>query len=93
MKTRQIHGLGLGEFLIFAPAKEMLKSAYFFSALGNTERVFTHNFFIGMDGLRQRSPLLFFDRPSETQKEIRFFEAFESQSPMGKVALCPNLNV
>ena len=33
MKTRQIHGLGLGEFLIFAPAKEMLKSAYFFSAL------------------------------------------------------------
>ena len=34
MKTRQIHGLGLGEFLIFAPAKEMLKSAYFFSALG-----------------------------------------------------------
>lgn len=22
-----------------------------------------------------------------------FFEAFESQSPMGKVALCPNLNV
>ena len=33
MKTRQIHGLGLGEFLIFAPAKEMLKSAYFFSTL------------------------------------------------------------
>ncbi len=33
MKTRQIHGLGLGEFLIFAPAKEMLKSTYFFSAL------------------------------------------------------------
>ena len=33
METRQIHGLGLGEFLIFAPAKEMLKSAYFFSAL------------------------------------------------------------
>ena len=33
MKTRQIHGLGLGEFLIFAPAKEMLKSAYFFSVL------------------------------------------------------------
>lgn len=38
-------------------------------------------------------PITFFDRPSETQKEIRFFEAFESQSPMGKVALCPNLNV
>jgi hypothetical protein len=37
MKTRQIHGLGLGEFLIFAPAKEMLKSAYFFSALANAE--------------------------------------------------------
>ena len=36
MKTRQIHGLGLGEFLIFAPAKEMLKSAYFFSALSIT---------------------------------------------------------
>lgn len=36
MKTRQIHGLGLGEFLIFAPAKEMLKSAYFFSALAIT---------------------------------------------------------
>ena len=35
MKTRQIHGLGLGEFLIFAPAKEMLKSAYFFSALAS----------------------------------------------------------
>ena len=37
MKTRQIHGLGLGEFLIFAPAKEMLKSAYFFSALRRSE--------------------------------------------------------
>ena len=40
MKTRQIHGLGLGEFLIFAPAKEMLKSAYFFSALGIARRDF-----------------------------------------------------
>ena len=40
MKTRQIHGLGLGEFLIFAPAKEMLKSAYFFSALGKS-RIFS----------------------------------------------------
>ena len=40
MKTRQIHGLGLGEFLIFAPAKEMLKSAYFFSALGAKVGVF-----------------------------------------------------
>ena len=38
MKTRQIHGLGLGEFLIFAPAKEMLKSAYFFSALAWRQR-------------------------------------------------------
>ena len=33
MKTRQIHGHGLGEFLIFDPAKGKLKSAYFFSAL------------------------------------------------------------
>ena len=40
MKTRQIHGLGLGEFLIFAPAKEMLKSAYFFSALRLLPSVF-----------------------------------------------------
>ena len=40
MKTRQIHGLGLGEFLIFAPAKEMLKSAYFFSALHSVTGVF-----------------------------------------------------
>ena len=40
MKTRQIHGLGLGEFLIFAPAKEMLKSAYFFSALEISNRFF-----------------------------------------------------
>lgn len=40
MKTRQIHGLGLGEFLIFAPAKEMLKSAYFFSALKNSDGFF-----------------------------------------------------
>ena len=39
MKTRQIHGLGLGEFLIFAPAKEMLKSAYFFSALAEGWRI------------------------------------------------------
>lgn len=43
MKTRQIHGLGLGEFLIFAPAKEMLKSAYFFSALLKSGL-----FFVGM---------------------------------------------
>jgi len=40
MKTRQIHGLGLGEFLIFAPAKEMLKSAYFFSALQLSDGLF-----------------------------------------------------
>ncbi len=40
MKTRQIHGLGLGEFLIFAPAKEMLKSAYFFSALHQWQEFF-----------------------------------------------------
>ena len=40
MKTRQIHGLGLGEFLIFAPAKEMLKSAYFFSALSDAYGTF-----------------------------------------------------
>ena len=40
MKTRQIHGLGLGEFLIFAPAKEMLKSAYFFSALSKPRLFF-----------------------------------------------------
>lgn len=40
MKTRQIHGLGLGEFLIFAPAKEMLKSAYFFSALNSSSGFF-----------------------------------------------------
>lgn len=45
MKTRQIHGLGLGEFLIFAPAKEMLKSAYFFSALALCAGIFS--FFIG----------------------------------------------
>ena len=45
MKTRQIHGLGLGEFLIFAPAKEMLKSAYFFSALAHSAGIFS--FFIG----------------------------------------------
>ena len=43
MKTRQIHGLGLGEFLIFAPAKEMLKSAYFFSALLPCEVFFAQN--------------------------------------------------
>ena len=41
MKTRQIHGLGLGEFLIFAPAKEMLKSAYFFSALRRIDGLFS----------------------------------------------------
>jgi len=44
MKTRQIHGLGLGEFLIFAPAKEMLKSAYFFSALDNWSRLFAKSY-------------------------------------------------
>lgn len=44
MKTRQIHGLGLGEFLIFAPAKEMLKSAYFFSALANGKGAFLCRF-------------------------------------------------
>ena len=27
------------------------------------------------------------------EKKSVFFETFESQSPMGKVALCPNLNV
>ena len=43
MKTRQIHGLGLGEFLIFAPAKEMLKSAYFFSALPEGLEIFPEN--------------------------------------------------
>ena len=43
MKTRQIHGLGLGEFLIFAPAKEMLKSAYFFSAL-SVDTIFFYAF-------------------------------------------------
>lgn len=45
MKTRQIHGLGLGEFLIFAPAKEMLKSAYFFSALSSICRRFFSFFY------------------------------------------------
>ena len=44
MKTRQIHGLGLGEFLIFAPAKEMLKSAYFFSALAFVRELFFRKF-------------------------------------------------
>ena len=46
MKTRQIHGLGLGEFLIFAPAKEMLKSAYFFSALEISNRFFIAKQFV-----------------------------------------------
>ncbi len=35
----------------------------------------------------------FFSTDLQSLKKIRFFEAFESQSPMGKVALCPNLNV
>lgn len=35
----------------------------------------------------------FFRQTFRASKKIRFFEAFESQSPMGKVALCPNLNV
>ena len=35
----------------------------------------------------------FFSTDLQRLEKIRFFEAFESQSPMGKVALCPNLNV
>lgn len=53
MKTRQIHGLGLGEFLIFAPAKEMLKSAYFFSALAIAAR-----FFVAEKSIESRHALL-----------------------------------